>query len=547
MDLTTEDLQKILQIFDHSHFDTIRLEIGETTLQVTRNAAATVQVTCNVPAAPQAGRCPTADPQRAETSPHTEQTLTAGVTPAPASPGSVQPIRRLFVANRGEIAVRIINAARKLGVETVVGVSEADRDSLAARIADAVVCIGPAPASRSYLDMAAVVAAAKSSSCDAIHPGYGFLAERADFQRMCTGEGLLFVGPSADAIEAVGDKLRARRIAAALGVPTVPGTDKVASAGDALSFGAEAGFPFLFKASAGGGGRGMRVVRSSAEVAAAFDSASAEAGAAFGDPTLFIERFIERARHVEVQVIADRHGNTIHLGERDCSTQRRHQKLIEEAPSPVLDPELRARMTEAAVRLVSHVGYENAGTVEFIVDMDSGLFYFLEVNTRIQVEHPVTEEVTGVDLVAEQIRVAGGAPLSVRQQAVRWHGHAIECRINAEDSDRDFMPSPGRITVWEPPSGPGIRLDTHCHAGYVIPPFYDSMIAKLIVHAEDRPAAIARMVQALEAFRIEGVKTTIPFHLAVLAHPDFGRSVVSTRWVEERFAVERAGSRQSSC
>ena len=320
----------------------------------------------------------------------------------------------------------------------------------------------------------------------------------------------------------------------------MPGTDQVASAGDALRFGSESGYPFLFKASAGGGGRGMRVVRTVAEVAAAFDSASAEAGAAFGDPTLFIERFIERARHVEIQVIADRHGNTVHLGERDCSTQRRHQKLIEEAPSPVLDRALRARMTEAAVRLVSHVRYENAGTVEFIVDMDTRLFYFLEVNTRIQVEHPVTEEVTGVDLVAEQILVAGGARLSISQEDVSLNGHAIECRINAEDAERDFMPSPGRITSWEPPAGDGVRLDTHCHAGYVIPPFYDSMIAKLIVHAPDRATAIARMVKALGEFRIEGVKTTIPFHLAVLGHTDFADSLVTTRWVEERFAKERA-------
>ena len=518
MKLTNKDLQEILQIFDHSHYDSIRLEIAETRLHIQRDAVAM------------------------EASAGDAQPRAAGDLQRSTVSRSDQPIRRLFVANRGEIAVRIIKACRKLGVETVVGVSEADRDSLASRSADFAVCIGPAPASKSYLDMAGVVAAAKDSECDAIHPGYGFLAERADFQRLCTREGILFVGPSADAIEAIGDKLRARRVAAALGVPTVPGSDKLGSAADALKFGAATGYPFLFKASAGGGGRGMRVVRSSAEVAAAFDSASAEAEAAFGDPTLFIERFIERARHVEIQVIADRHGNTVHLGERDCSTQRRHQKLIEEAPSPVLDQDLRARMTGAAVRLVSHVGYENAGTVEFIVDMDTRLFYFLEVNTRIQVEHPVTEEVTGFDLVAEQIRVAGGAPLSFRQAEVCLNGHAIECRINAEDAERDFMPSPGRITAWEPPAGIGVRVDTHCHAGYVIPPFYDSMIAKLIVHAPDRRTAIARMVQALKDFRIEGVKTTIPFQLAVLAHDDFGQNLVTTRWVEERFARERGMS-----
>ena len=447
-------------------------------------------------------------------------------------------IRRLFVANRGEIAVRIINACRKLGVEAVVGVSEADRDSMAARIADRAVCLGPAPAIRSYLDMATVVAAAKGTGCDAIHPGYGFLAERSEFVRLCTKHGLEFVGPSAQAIEALGDKLNARRIAAEIGVPTVPGTDQVKSCEDALEFGRNVGYPFLFKASAGGGGRGMRVVRSALEVVAAFEGASAEAGAAFGDPTLFIERFIERARHIEIQVIADRHGNTLHLGERDCSTQRRHQKLIEEAPSPVIGDDMRAQMTDAAVRLIRHVGYSNAGTIEFILDLDTRQFYFLEVNTRIQVEHPVTEMVTGVDLVAEQIRVAGGAELSLRQSDVRLNGHAIECRINAEDASRDFLPSPGRVVRWQPPAGTGVRIDTHCHEGYLIPPFYDSMIAKLIVHAPDRPTAIANMLRALEDFGIDGVKTTIPFQRSVLAHPDFVGNAVTTRWVEEKLLKE---------
>ena len=447
-------------------------------------------------------------------------------------------IRRLFVANRGEIAVRIIQACRKLSIETVVGVSDADRKSLAALNADRAICIGPAPAAQSYLNMAAIVTAAKGSACDAIHPGYGFLAERAEFQRLCVKHGLTFVGPSADAIESMGDKLQARRIAAQLGVPTVPGSDHVKTAHDAEEFGRKAGYPILLKASAGGGGRGMRVVRTAQEVVAAFESASAEARAAFGDSTLYIERFIERARHVEIQIMADAQGNTVYLGERDCSTQRRHQKLIEEAPSPVIDQDLRESMGNAALALVQHVGYANAGTVEFILDLDTQSFYFLEVNTRIQVEHPVTEMVTGVDLVAEQIRVAGGASLSFSQADVRIDGHAIECRINAENAERDFMPSPGAVTEWQPPSGPGIRVDTHCYQGYLIPPFYDSMIAKLIVHAKDRAAALTDMSRALANFRINGVYTTIPFHLMVLAHPDFVQNRVTTRWVEEKFMTE---------
>lgn len=444
-------------------------------------------------------------------------------------------IQRLFIANRGEIAVRIISACRQLDVETVVGVSEADRRSLAAMLADRAVCIGPAPAAESYLNMAAVVTAAKGTGCDAVHPGYGFLAEQAAFQRLCVTHGLKFVGPPASAIEAMGDKLQARHMAVELGVPTAPGTDQVQAAHVALDFGRRAGYPFLLKARAGGGGRGMRVVRSPAEVATAFESASAEARAAFGNPTLYIERYIEHARHVEIQVIADGHGNMVHLGERDCSVQRRHQKLIEEAPSPVIGPALRARMAEAAVRLARHVGYTNAGTVEFILDVDSGAFYFLEMNTRIQVEHPVTEMITGVDLVAEQIRVASGAPLSMAQDAIRPSGHAIECRINAERAERDFMPSPGEVTTWQPPVGPGIRLDTHGYPGYTIPPFYDSLLAKLIVHGPDRRTAISRLSHALASFEVTGIPTTIPFHQAVLAHPDFGQGRVTTRWVEESF------------
>jgi acetyl-CoA carboxylase biotin carboxylase subunit len=451
---------------------------------------------------------------------------------------SASKIARVFVANRGEIAVRVINACRKLGIESIIGVSEADRDSLGAKLADRAVCIGPPPAAQSYLRMETVVTAAKGTGCQALHPGYGFLAERAGLSRACAEHGVIFVGPSAEAIDAVGDKLRARRTAEALGIPTVPGTDRAVSVDDLVQFGARAGYPFLVKASAGGGGRGMRVVRAPAEAAAAFDSASAEARAAFGDPTLYIERFVERARHIEIQVIADTHGNVVHLGERDCSTQRRHQKLIEEAPSPVIDETVRGRMSQAAVALARHVGYTNAGTVEFIFDLDSGAFYFLEMNTRIQVEHPVTEAVTGLDLVAEQIRVAGREPLSFSQRDVRSNGHAIECRINAEAPDRNFEPCPGRIDTWQPPAGDGIRVDSHCYPGYVVPPFYDSMIGKLIVHGRDRPHALARTLQALASFELGGVSTTIAFHRAVLAHPDFAQNRVTTRWVETRFLSE---------
>ncbi|MPZ46317.1 MAG: acetyl-CoA carboxylase biotin carboxylase subunit [Betaproteobacteria bacterium] len=456
------------------------------------------------------------------------------------------PIRRVFVANRGEIAVRVIRACRTLGIETVIGVSEADRDTLGARLADRAVCIGPAPAAQSYLRMDTAVTAAKGTGCQALHPGYGFLAERAAFPRLCAEHGLVFVGPSADAIEAMGDKLRARKIAESLGIPTVPGTDCVASADDLVQFGRRAGYPFLVKASAGGGGRGMRVVRTAEEAPSAFESASAEARAAFGDSTLYIERYVERARHIEIQVIADAHGNVVHLGERDCSTQRRHQKLIEEAPSPVIDEAMRSSMAQAAVRLVRHVSYTNAGTIEFIFDLDTRAFYFLEMNTRIQVEHPVTESITGVDLVAEQIRVAGGAPLSLAQQDVRFDGHAIECRINAEMPERDFQPSPGRIGTWQAPAGAGIRVDTHCYPGYFVPPFYDSMIGKLIVHGRDREDAVSRMSSALAAFKVDGVPTTIPFHQAVLAHPDFAQGRVTTRWVEDKFMTSSAARRISA-
>jgi acetyl-CoA carboxylase biotin carboxylase subunit len=383
--------------------------------------------------------------------------------------------------------------------------------------------------------MNAIVTAAKGTGCQAVHPGYGFLAEKAAFARLCERHDLAFVGPPASAIAAMGDKLTALATARALDVPVVPGTGGVGSPDEIRRCAHEIGYPFLLKASAGGGGRGMRIVRGAGEIDDAFAGASAEARSAFGDPTLYMERYVERARHVEVQVLGDTHGNLVHLGERDCSTQRRHQKLIEESPSPVVDTALRTRMADAALRLAGHVGYVSAGTVEFLLDLDTRRFYFLEMNTRIQVEHPVTEMVTGVDLVAEQIRIAGGAPLSIAQDDVRLAGHAVECRINAEMPGRDFMPSPGRIAAWRPPAGAGIRVDTHCYAGYTVPPFYDSMLAKLVVHGPDRAAALARMSAALDAFGVQGVHTTLAFHRTVFAHPDFRENRVTTQWVENVF------------
>ena len=444
-------------------------------------------------------------------------------------------ITRVFVANRGEIAVRIIRACQALRIETVIGVSEADRESLGARMADRAICIGPAAAGQSYLRPEILVHAARGTGCQAVHPGYGFLSERAVFQRKCTEAGLVFIGPTAEAIEAMGDKLSAIRLAREAGVPVVPGSAELNSEAEVRSEAAKIGYPCLLKASAGGGGRGMRIVRSEGELAAAFSSARAEAGAAFGDPTVYLEKFIENARHIEIQVIGDLHGNICHLFERDCSVQRRHQKLIEEAPSPGLPPARRAEMAEAALALARNVRYSGAGTVEFVYDSDQDRFYFLEMNTRIQVEHPVTEMITGVDLVQEQLRVAMGEPLSFRQPDLRIRGHAIECRINAENPRSGFAPSPGRVSQWSAPDHPGLRLDTHCHEGYFVPPYYDSMIAKLIAWGEDRGEAVARMLGALAEFRITGIHTTIPLHSEVIAHPAFREGRVTTRWLENEF------------
>ncbi len=442
-------------------------------------------------------------------------------------------IRRLFVANRGEIALRVVRAAQALGIETVIGVSAADTDSAAARLADRAVVLGPGPAARSYLDARLVVHAARETGCDALHPGYGFLSERAVLPRLCDAHGIVFVGPEGDMIEALGDKLRAREMAAAAGVPLVPGTNEIASASDARREADRIGYPVLLKASAGGGGRGMVIAHDGDEVEAGFQKASAEALAAFNDGTLFMERFVGKARHVEVQLMGDGRGKVLHFGERDCSVQRRYQKLIEEAPCAAMPDALRAQLHAAAVGLAKSVAYRNAGTAEFLYDVERQEIYFIEVNARIQVEHPVSEMVTGQDLVQWQLRIAGGEALGLDQSDIAIAGHAIECRINAEDPALDFRPSPGRITRWQPPEGDGIRLDSHMGEGATIPPYYDSMIGKLIVTGDTRAQAIERLQKALADFRIEGVPTTIPLHREIVAHPDFVANTIHTRWLEQ--------------
>ena len=448
------------------------------------------------------------------------------------------PFKRVLVANRGEIAVRIVRACDKLGIESVVAVSQADRDSLAARVATKALCIGPPSARESYLKPEALVTAALGTGCQAVHPGYGFLSERAAFARMCGENGLVFIGPSPEAIDAMGDKITAVRMAGQARVPRVPGSDKLTDIEHARREAARIGYPVLFKASAGGGGRGMRLVEDPSRLESAMTSAQSEAGAAFGDATLYLEKYVRRARHIEIQVLGDAHGNVVHLGERDCSVQRRYQKLIEESPSPAIDASMRERLAAYAVALARRVGYQGAGTVEFVYDEDAREAYFLEMNTRIQVEHSVTEMVTGCDLVAEQIRVAAGEPVSFAQHELRFRGHAIECRINAEDSTRDFAPGPGRIDGWSVPNG-SARVDSHCFSGYFVPPYYDSLLAKVIVHGDDRGDAIARMERALADMNVTGVPTTLPFHRAVLAHPDFRAGRTGTKWVEEQFLTRQ--------
>jgi acetyl-CoA carboxylase biotin carboxylase subunit len=439
-------------------------------------------------------------------------------------------IRRILIANRGEIAVRIIRTAQALGLETVLAVSEADRASLGARMADRALCIGPSRPSESYLRVETIVQAALGAGCDAIHPGYGFLSERAALAQMCEDEGVIFIGPTARQIEAVGDKLRARAEAIAADVPVVPG-GPVGTMAEARALAEEIGAPILVKAVGGGGGRGMKLVEDLADLAATMDMASAEAGAAFGDARVYLERYVACGRHVEVQVLGDGAGNVIHLGERDCSVQRRYQKLIEETPAPQLPEPIRAAMHEAAVRFAARLDYRGAGTVEFLYDVARARFYFLEMNARIQVEHPVTEMVTGVDLVAEQIAIAGGEGLRLAQSDIRIDGAAIECRINAEDPARDFAPSPGTVSRARWPQGEGIRVDTHIVDGARIPPFYDSMVAKVIAHGPDRASALDRLKGALRETGIEGVSTNIAFQAEILAEPDFMRGGVDTAFL----------------
>ena len=443
------------------------------------------------------------------------------------------PINRVLVANRGEIAVRIIRAAQALGIETVQVLSEADRDSAAARLADQAVVIGPAQSKLSYLDANLLLHAAKRTGCDALHPGYGFLSERAALATLCREHDVTFVGPDPAVIDALGDKLRARAIAAEAGVPLVPGTDSIADVKSAQRAAEDIGYPVVMKASAGGGGRGMFIARTPADLAGSFDKASTEALEAFGDGTLYMERFVGNARHVEVQVLGDGEGRVVHFGERDCSTQRRYQKVVEEAPCAIMPQHVREKLHAAAVNLLAKLKYRNAGTVEFLYDVDHEEVFFIEVNTRIQVEHPVSEQVTGADLVQLQFKVAGGEPVSFDQAGITVNRHSIECRINAEDAAHDFRPSPGRITAWRPPRGAGIRVDSHCDDGYLVPPYYDSMIGKLIVTANDRASAVERLGAALEEFTIDGIVTNLPLLRHIVQHPDFIANEISTRWLEQ--------------
>lgn len=447
-------------------------------------------------------------------------------------------MKRVLIANRGEIALRAIRACRKAGLESVAVYSEADRNSPHCWAADHCVCIGPAPAATSYLRAEALIETAKATGCDAIYPGYGFLSERADFATQCMEANLIFIGPSPEAISTMGDKVAARITAEKYGLPIVPGsvsgfTDVQAAAEASKSI----GFPILLKAAGGGGGRGMRLVTDPEQFEAEFAHASTEASAAFGKPEVYLERFFARVRHVEIQVFGDRFGNACHLWERDCSIQRRHQKLVEEAPSPVLDNSVRKQMAEASTDLIRALRYEGAGTVEFIYDLDTGRWFFIEMNTRIQVEHPVTEEVFGIDLVLEQLRVAAGEKLSIETPSFPNGCTAVEFRINAESPELGFKPSPGTIRSWVPPSGTGIRLDSHVYPGYVMPPFYDSLVGKLIVQGRTRVEALERAKSALARFHVDGIDTTISFHRKLLQHPDFVEGLTHTRWVEHNFLV----------
>jgi len=442
---------------------------------------------------------------------------------------------RILIANRGEIALRVIRACRELGIETVAIFSEGDRGAAYLDLADQALCVGGAKSAESYLKIDRIISAAEVAGAEAIHPGYGFLAENAHFNEVCRDCNLTFIGPSPEAMLKLGDKNQARDLARKSGVPVVPGSEGlIADEQEAISSAKKIGFPVLIKATAGGGGKGMRLAHSQHEMASAYSQAVTEAGAAFGNSGVYIEKFIEQPRHVEVQIIADHFDNIVHLWERDCSTQRRHQKLIEESPSPRLPAEVRSAICDAAVQLIRNADYYNAGTVEFIVDKNHN-FYFIEVNARIQVEHPVSEMVTGVDLIQQQIRVAADEKLPFAQDDIPCHGSSIECRINAEDPDHNFRPCPGKIDHIFVPGGMGVRFDSHVHAGYTVPPYYDSMVGKLIVYRQSREEAIACMKRALRELNIKGVKTTANFHLKVLEHPDFVNGEVDTKWVERNF------------
>jgi acetyl-CoA carboxylase biotin carboxylase subunit len=438
---------------------------------------------------------------------------------------------KILIANRGEIALRIIRACKEMGIPTVAVYSEADRDCLHVRFADEIVCIGPPRAAESYLNVPRIISAAEVTGAEAVHPGYGFLAENADFAEACESCGIKFIGPSPDVIARMGDKAAAREAMLKAHVPVVPGSlGAVSEADDAVAVAHEIGYPVMVKASGGGGGKGMRLAEDDDELRKAFVAAAGEAEASFGNREVYVEKLIEKPRHIEIQILCDSHGNGVYLGERDCSIQRKHQKLIEESPSPAVDEMLRQKLGAAAVRGSLTLGYENAGTVEFLMDCH-GSFYFIEMNTRIQVEHPVTEMVTGIDIVKEQIRIAAGQQLSVRQDGVTIKGHAIECRINAEDPDRDFAPSPGKIEAFHMPGGPGIRVDTHAYAQYEIPAYYDSLLAKLVAYGPDRDEALARVARALDEFIVEGVKTTIPFHRKAVASDLFRSGSFDTGFV----------------
>lgn len=442
--------------------------------------------------------------------------------------------KKILIANRGEIALRIIRACREMGIQTVAVHSTADANSMAVRMADESVCIGPAAARDSYLNIPAILTAASLTGAEAIHPGYGFLSENANFARMVEEHGFTFIGPKPEHIDAMGDKVVAKQTVKALGLPVVPGSDgAMNSLEDGMTFAREAGFPVLIKAASGGGGKGMKVVRKEEEFQEAYSTARSEAKANFGDDTVYLEKYLEKPRHIEIQIFGDKHGNAIHLGERDCSTQRRHQKLVEEAPSPVLSAEERNAIGTLAADVIRKMGYVGAGTIEFLYE--EGKFYFMEMNTRIQVEHPVTEMITGIDLIAEQIRVAYGEPLSLNKDRIHFRGHAIEIRINAEDP-KTFMPSPGKITQFHAPGGLGVRFDSAIYAGYGIPPYYDSMVGKLIVHGRNRDECIRRLRRAISETIVEGVKTTLPLHLWILEQPEFLSGEYTIHWLEKKLA-----------